>query len=95
MMIFEGRKIAVTHVGNRKISTVELPREPGDPVLFETCIFYDSEPSQVVAQYVEEAEARTRHAWLVEHEQKHLVAKSQHKQTLTSQFLQFGCIIET
>ena len=83
MLIFPGRRIELTRVGDREISTVELPRFPGDPVRFETCIFPDSAPSHVVAQYVTEAEAQSQHRALVEHEQKHLVAKLQHMQTLS------------
>ena len=83
MQIFPGRQIALARVGDREISTVELPRFPGDPVRFETCIFPDSAPSHVVAQYDSAETAESRHAWLVEHEQKHLVSKLQHMQKLS------------
>ena len=66
MMIFPGRQVAVTRVGDREISTVELPRFPGEPVRFETCIFHDHAPSHVVAQYVTEAEAQIEHTKLVD-----------------------------
>ena len=52
MQIFPGRQIELTRVEDVEISTVELPRLPGDDrVLYETCIFPDDGLSDVVARY--------------------------------------------
>ncbi len=76
MQIFPGRQIAVTRVGDQEISTVELPRLPGDDIKFETCIFPDHGLSHVVARYDTEEEARFKHDFLVEHQRRHLVANA-------------------
>ena len=52
MVIFPGRIIALNRVGKTEISTVELPRMPGDDqVRYETCVFYDDAGSEVFDQY--------------------------------------------
>ena len=51
-MIFAGKQIALNRVRDMEISTVELPRFPGDNrVRYETCLFYDNGTSEVLRQY--------------------------------------------
>jgi hypothetical protein len=60
MMIFPGKIVALNRVGKAEISTVELPRMPGDDqVRYETCVFYDDAGSEVFDQYdtIEDAHA--------------------------------------
>ena len=66
MQIFPGRQIVLTRVEDVEISTVELPRLPGDDrVLYETCIFPDDGLSDVVARYDSETAAARGHADIV------------------------------
>ena len=62
MMIFPGKTIALNRVGGAEISTVELPRLPGDErVRYETCVFYDDAGSEVFDQYDKAEEAHRSH----------------------------------
>jgi hypothetical protein len=71
-MIFPGKQIALNRIGSAEISTVELPRLGFDAqVRYETCIFYDHSPSNVVAQYDTAEEAHKAHNRIVEHELMH------------------------
>ena len=77
-MLFPGKQIALNSVGDREISTVELPRLPGEvEVVYETCIFFDNGDSNVVARYDSEAAAQRSHNAIVQHEMNHFVAKKQ------------------
>ena len=77
-MILPGKQIALNRVGDREISTVKLPRFPGDvKVVYETCIFFDNDDSNVVARYDSEVEAHRSHNTIVQHEMNHFVAKKQ------------------
>ena len=59
MQIFPGKQIALNRVRDMEISTVELPRLPGDDqVRYETCIF----------QFSTAQEAHTAHNSIVERE---------------------------
>jgi hypothetical protein len=78
MQIFPGKQIALNRIRDMEISTVELPRMPGDDqVRYETCIFYDNSLSEVVDhyalnevvdQYSTEEEAHRAHNSIVERE---------------------------
>ena len=69
MQIFPGKQIALNRVRDMEISTVELPRLPGDDqVRYETCIFPDNGVSRVVDQYSTAQEAHTAHNSIVERE---------------------------
>ena len=62
MQIFPGKQISLNRVGRVEISTVELPRLPGDDrVRYETCLFYDDAGSDVVAQYATQDAAIGNH----------------------------------
>ena len=77
-MLFPGKQIALNRVGDREISTVDLPRFPGEvEVVYETCVFFDNNDSNVVARYDSEAEAHRSHNAIVQHEMNHFVAKKQ------------------
>ena len=69
MQIFPGKQIALNRIRDMEISTVELPRMPGDDqVRYETCIFYDKSLSEVVDQYSTVEEAHRAHNRIVERE---------------------------
>jgi len=66
MKIFPGKQIAITRIGLLEISTVELPRLPGDDrQVWESCIFPDEGPSDVVARYDSAEKAAQGHAEIV------------------------------
>jgi hypothetical protein len=69
MQIFPGKQIALNRIRDMEISTVELPRMPGDDqVRYETCIFFDNALSRVVDQYSTAEEAHKAHNSIVERE---------------------------
>ena len=66
LKIFPGNQIALTRMGSNEISTVELPRMPGDDRrVWETCIFPDQGHSEVVARYNSAEEAALGHADII------------------------------
>jgi hypothetical protein len=76
MMIVPGKQLALNRVGDSEISTVELPRFPGeDQIVYETCIFSDNGTSNVVGRYENASEAHRAHNAIVQHELAHFMAK--------------------
>jgi len=74
---FENQWKVLTVLPNgTEVSTVELPTMFG-PV-WETCLFYTNDLSNVVAQYSSIEEAVKGHSFIVKHELNHAVAKSKH-----------------
>jgi len=76
---FENQWKVLTVLPNgTEVSTVELPGMSGSVPLWETCLFYTNDSSNVVAQYSSIEEAVKGHSFLVEHELNHAVAGSKH-----------------
>lgn len=72
---FENQWKVLTVLPNgTEVSTVELPTMFG-PV-WETCLFYTNDLSNVVAQYSSIEAAVKGHSFIVEHELNHAVAES-------------------
>lgn len=71
-------KVAVTDIGNLRISTVKLNTKlmlDDQDWPYETCIFYTNGTSNVVAEYFTKEEALLNHSKLVHHEIQHIIAR--------------------
>jgi len=78
MEIFPGKVVALDRAGSVEVSTVELPRLPGDDqIVFETCLFHDDGLSEVVEQYETLEEAVEIHKKILADIQAHVVKKQQ------------------
>tara|TARA_R110000868_G_scaffold113417_1_gene304424 strand:- start:851 stop:1102 length:252 start_codon:yes stop_codon:yes gene_type:complete len=71
MQIIPGKQIALNVINNKEISTVELPRLPGDKVVYETCVFPYIGDSKVIDCYDNIEQAHKTHNALVRHEMEH------------------------
>ena len=78
MEMFMGQTIALARVGTVEISTVELPRLPGDDrVVFETCLFHDNDYSEVERQYFTREQALAGHQEILSELKTHVAKKQQ------------------
>jgi hypothetical protein len=58
---FCSEKLELSSVGGCDISTVKLPKETYPDGVWETCVFYADDTSQVLEQYTSEVAARAGH----------------------------------
>lgn len=78
MEIFPGKVVALDRAGSVEVSTVELPRLPGDDrVVFETCLFHDDDYSEVERQYFTREQALAGHQEILSELKAHVAKKQQ------------------
>jgi hypothetical protein len=71
------KQISLNVIGDVEISTVKLNSAAVAGDQYETCVFYESGKSNVVARYPTRERAIQGHNRLVQHEFSHSVAKIQ------------------